>query len=248
MTQRHRTALVLLVALAGAACGERRPEFSVDEAQADIADAFDLETESVSILSEGPALRETLPEADAEWWVDFRVPAFKETLQARFAGRDVEWLLEGVRRRPARDEQAPWGEVGVMLGEVRAAAAERAAETMEIMRALADGIEAYAVDAGSEYPSTDIAGLLGLLERGRYVEGGQHSDAWGNRFHYYAPVTGESYILVSRGADNRFDVPLDSYQTRTEAGDFTYDGLTSDPGADIIFALGSFVQRYEPGE
>ena len=132
-------------------------------------------------------------------------------------------------------------------GDVRAAADEKTTTTMATMRELADAIEAYAVDGGSSFPETDITGLARLMVKGRYFERWQHSDdGWGHAFHYYS--SGDAYILVSRGADNRFDVPVDSYNAKTDAGDFAYEGATNDPAADLIYATGSFVQRYLPGE
>ena len=250
MSQLHPRVLVLLLLLLAAACGPRRPDFSPEMAQEQIAEAFQLTAADVSILSDGHALETTIPDVTAEWWVDFRLPSFRETLQARFAGGEDAWSLAGVRRRPRSGDDAPWEDVGVLLGETRAAAAEQASETMEIMRELAGAIEAYAVDAGNVYPETDLSGLARLIGRGgRYLETWRHdTDGWGNQMHYYAAPGGQAYILISRGADNRFDEPLDAYQAKTDNGNFAYEGPTSDPAADLIYAVGSFVQSYQPGE
>ena len=254
MSHPMRMFILILAALTAGACGPRRPDFSPGDARDQLASAFALSGEDVSILSEGKPKKEK-GESDAEYraraevWVDFKVPSFRETLQARFVGRGAAWFVDGVRKRPRGNRLVPWNEVGEMLGEVRAAASEKAERSMEVMRELASAVEAHAVDSGNQFATTDIRGLARLLTRGRYIDRWKHSDdGWGNALHYYASETGDAYILVSRAADNRFDLPLEAYRAKTNAGDFTYGGAQSDPSLDLIFATGSFVQRYVPGE
>lgn len=254
MSQSLRALILALTVVCLVGCGPRRPDFSVDDALSQLAEAFETPPEEVSVLDEGKAPKlegesDAAYRARAEIWVDFKVPAFNRTLQARFMGTDSGWELDGVRSRPRGSRLTPWSEVGEMLGEVRAAASDKAEATMELMRELGNAVEALAVDSENRFPTTDIQGLARLLTRGRYLEKWKHrDDGWGNTFHYYAADAGDAYIIVSRGADNRFDLPVDDYNTRADAYDFDYAGAHSDPALDLIYATGSFVQLYIPGE
>jgi hypothetical protein len=254
LSQPTRVLILILACLTALACGSRRPEFAPEMAVEQLSAAFELPADEVSVLNEEkpPQLE---GESDAEYraraevWVDFKVPSFRETLQARFVGGDEDWQLDGVRRRPRSNRLVPWSEVGAMLGEVRASASEKTERSMAIMRELGSAVEAQAVDNGNVFATTDIKGLARLLTRGRYLEKWNHAkDGWGNAIHYYSSSEGDAYVLVSRGADNRFDLPVDAYNAKTDAGDFTYEGAHSDPSLDLIYATGSFVQVYVPSE
>lgn len=239
----RRTLLITAALLLTVGCGEKRKDFDIVAGQAEIGEAFGLTTDDVSVFADTH-----MPDTDAKWLVDFRVPTFRRTLQARFDGTSGKWLLKDVRERPRSGQDAPWRPVGVLLGEVRREAADKTSDTVELMAELSEMIEALAVDSGNAYPRVDLTGLARLL-RGRYTQEWRHdTDAWGNRLHYYASPDGGAYILMSRAADNRFDRATAEYEERASEGDFAFDGATDDPNLDIIIATGTFVQLYEPGE
>lgn len=231
------------LAAALVACREPRPEFDPAVAQKQLAEAFEVPLGDVTVYTHG----RDGDEPDS-WLVEFRLPNVREFLQAKFTGVGGRWSLLAVRERSIESDPTLWVDVGVMLGEVRRAAAENALETMETMEDLAAAIEAHAVDQGNRYPVLDISSLEALLVRGGYIESWHHGvDAWGNPMLYHASPSGDAYILVSPGSDSEWDIPVDSYRERTDAGNMVYEGPTERPTADLVLATGTFVQSYEPG-
>lgn len=228
----------LLVALAG--CGERRPDFSVEDARVQLAAAFDRTAGEVAVYDD------TRGREPDTWLVDFKLDDHAGMLQARFRGEPSRWALDGVREIIAGGEQ-PWQPLGVVIGRVRQEEAERAESTIERIEQLAALVERYALDHGNSYPAVDAAGLKTLLVGAGYVKRWAYdSDAWNNPIVYHASPDGEAYLILSSGADGAWDQPVSTYFRNTDTGNEAYEGLVADPELDFIWATGSFVQRYEP--
>ena len=184
---------MFIMVLAAAGC-ERRPDFNIDKAQMELAQAFERDTRQVAIYSDGKG------EVPAEWLVDFRIDGVEQSMQARFTGVKAAWVLQEVRVTPAAGEETPWESAGVILGRMRGQAHDRATETMARMRQLADLIGGYSVRNGNRFPDVDNGSLRDLLiVDGQILEKDWKHDAdgWGQQFLYHAAPDGLSYILVS---------------------------------------------------
>ncbi len=72
------------------------------------------------------------------------------------------------------------------------------ASTMEVMRALSDGLEACIVETGSYPLLDDLVGLRELVPQ-YYPEDGAMEDAWGSAFRYR--LQGDDYTVTSTGPD-----------------------------------------------
>ena len=70
------------------------------------------------------------------------------------------------------------------------------------------------------------------------------ADGWGGSFAYHGAPEGTGYIIISPGADGRWDISLETYFFNTDQGIEIYAGETSDPNKDIVWASGGFVQRF----
>jgi hypothetical protein len=188
--------------------------------------------------------------APEEWIVDFKIDGFLPLLQARFGDKDHAWALRDVRERPSGSADTPWVELGVLIGRTKKEAAEKAESTMATIRQLAELVERYATSHGSRYPTVDMDGLEKLvLGEGLTPKWAFDTDAWGSAIAYHAAPDGQSYIILSPGADGQYEQSLEKYFDNTDAATGAveaYAGRTSDPNRDIIFATGAFVQSYEP--
>jgi hypothetical protein len=186
------------------------------------------------------------PESEPDTWiVDFRLDGFDPYLQAKFTTRDHDWHLDVVRERPSGPTQTPWTEIGAMLGRFKAEAVERALQTERVIREVGTFVERYAVEHGNRFPTTNLEGIRKLIIGSGYIDEARWhhgADAWGNSLAYHAAPDGQAYIVISPGADGRWDVPLDTYFANTDQGMEIYGGLSSDPNLDFIWASGSFVQ------
>lgn len=236
-----RLLMLLGLALGAMGCAESRPDFDIDAAHRELAGAFSREPAAVAILGDSRG------SAEAEWLVDFTLDGFDPFLQARFEGSQHAWRLATVRERPRDGQDTPWTEVGVMLGRFRGAVIERAKETEKRMHDIAALVERYSVEHDHRAPNTNLDGVRKLSLESGYLEEGKwafSSDAWGSAIAYHAAADGQSYILVSPGADGRWDIGLDVYFSNTDAGIEIYGGPSNDANADFVWASGSFVQVY----
>ena len=255
----RRTLVAALFAAAVLVGCSTRPDFDRDRAHGEIATAFGRKPAAVQMLDDGPPVRKrpggdgesgsddaTTPAAESDTWiVDFRLDGFDPYLQAKFVTRDHDWHLDVVRERPSGPTETPWTEIGAMLGRFKAETVERSLQTEKVIRDAATYIERYSVEHGNRFPSTNLDGVRKLVIGSGYVEEGRwrhDSDAWGNSLAYHAAPDGAAYILISPGADGRWDVPLDTYFSNTDQGMEIYGGTTTDPNLDVIWASGSFVQ------
>lgn len=233
---------VFILALAAAGC-HRRPDFNIDKAHVELAQAFERQTRQVAVYSDG---RGELPD---EWLVDFRIDGVEQALQARFKGVKSSWQLQDVRIAPSGTEETPWESAAVILGRMRGDAHERGLETMGRMRQLADLIGGYSVRNGNRFPDTDMNNLRDLLiQDGQILEKDwkHDSDGWGQQLLYHAAPDGLSYVLISMGADGQLDQDRATYFANADTGFEAYAGRSANPNADIIIASGGFVQSYEP--
>jgi hypothetical protein len=237
-----RAALVVAAIVVLAGC-HGRPDFDVERAQVDISSAFAVRALAVQVLGDG---RGSDPDT---WIVDFRLDGYDQFLQAKFQGREHKWQLDSVRERPQGTTETPWGEVGVILGRFRGATIARANQTTKVIRDLATLIERYSVEHSNKFPMTELEGVRKLVVGAGYIQESQwknDADAWGNALAYHAAPDGQSYILLSPGADGRWDLPLAQYFKNCDEGMEVYGGNRADPNDDFIWATGSFVQVYKP--
>jgi hypothetical protein len=232
--------LASILALGGAGC-ETRPDFNIDQAQMDIAHAFQKVPRQVAVYSDARGT-----ERDT-WIVDFHIDGVAPGMQARFKGTK-SWNLQDVRVAPAGTEETPWESVGVLLGRQRGEARERALDTMHRMSQLADYIGQYSVRNGNKFPAVTLSALKEMLIADGSVQAKDwkhDTDAWGQALVYHAAPDGVSYILVSEGADGQLDHSQEEYFANTDRGMEAYGGKSANPDADIIIASGGFVQAYE---
>jgi hypothetical protein len=96
---------------------------------------------------------------------------------------EEEWEITGV-------EQGGSTYTVEQLGEI--------ASTMDVMRALSDGLEACLAATGSYPLLDDLVGLRELVPE-HYPEGGSMEDAWGSAFRYR--LQGDDYTVTSTGPD-----------------------------------------------
>jgi len=96
---------------------------------------------------------------------------------------EEEWEITGV-------EQGGSTYTVVQLGEIAA--------TMEVMRALSDGLEACQVATGGYPVLDDLVGLRELVPD-YYPAEGSMEDAWGSAFRYR--LQGDDYTVTSTGPD-----------------------------------------------
>jgi len=96
---------------------------------------------------------------------------------------EEEWEITGV-------EQGGSTYTVQQLGEI--------ASTMDVMRALSDGLEACYVATGSYPLLDDLVGLRELVPE-YYPEEGSMEDAWGSAFRYR--LQGDDYTVTSTGPD-----------------------------------------------
>ena len=82
--------------------------------------------------------------------------------------------------------------------------AERARWTMSDMRSLATGIEAYAMK-NKAYPAAKTFDELVPMIQPNYVRKAPLVDAWGHSYAYVLGADGQSYRLISAGADGTTD-------------------------------------------
>ena len=233
---------VFMLALAAAGC-EGRPDFNIDQAQMDLAQAFERQTRQLAVYSDARG------EAPDEWIVDFRIDGIEQSLQAKFKGGKTSWELAQVRVAPSGSEETAWESVGVLLGRIRGEARERALDTMTRMRQLGDLIGQYAVRNGNRFPNVQMPALKELLlsEGGIQAKDWKHDqDAWGQALLYHAAPDGNGYILISTGADGALDQEQSVYFANADEGLEAYGGRSANPDADIIVASGDFVQSFEP--
>jgi hypothetical protein len=235
--------ILLSVAVLGLlACSDRRPEFNLTQARSDLAEAFDVDDSAISIYSDG-----RFAEEEAVWMVDFRLDGRRELMQARFNGRSKVWVLQDVRDRGEPDEA--FEPVGLVVGDLLSNSVDSAFDTMDLLEEVAGFVESFATTNNNAYPAVDIRALAQLVVRAELIESWEHAqDGWGGRIYYFATRQGDAYILVSPGADGIWDIPTAEYARRTQDGDQSFDGFSSDLDADIILATGSFVQGFEPDE
>jgi hypothetical protein len=71
---------------------------------------------------------------------------------------------------------------------------------MSDMRSIATALEAYAKDRDS-YPSGASFSVIIASIQPNYIRKAPTRDAWGHDFYYAAGPDGQSYTLVSAGAD-----------------------------------------------
>jgi hypothetical protein len=105
--------------------------------------------------------------------------------------------------------------------------------TMKDMRTIATATEARATDT-NDYPDVDLQGLKQLLEP-VYVRRMPEKDGWGTPYLYVGNAT--QYRIVSAGADKRFE-----WNARQLDAEHAEARISDDPGADIVFQDGRFMQ------
>lgn len=234
-------AALLALALGLTACGPRRPAFDDAKAQDQIASLFERDSSSVALYTSQGGREE------AEWLVEFRVDGDSANYQARFSGASGEWKLVNLRERSPGGQYGAWVEPGIVFQRAEQEMGTRAEATMKTMAELARLVERYATENGLSYPAVDIAGLQELVVSGGFVKEWKHSaDAWGNGLLYHGSPDGQTYLIVSRGADGQFDRDPAEYFAASDAGNEAYGGISSDPNVDLIYATGAFVQSYVP--
>lgn len=234
-----RLAALLVLAVLATACGKRRPPFDDDDAQTAIAGAFQRPAADVAIYTSLPGTVET------EWLVEFKVDGDGTSYQARFNGETGDWKLKDLRLRDAGGTYGAWVETGVVIRRAVHEMGNKAGDTMKVMKDLAGLIERYATDNSRLYPAVDISGLQELIMNGGYAKEWHYSaDAWGNGLLYHAAPDGQSYLIVSPGADGRFDQDPAEYFAASDQGNEAYGGQSGDPERDLIYATGAFVQSY----
>ena len=236
-------ALALLLVLGG--CGPSRPDFSVDQAHVDVAAAFNRPVSAVAVYGDN-----RVPNSDPPtWMIDFKIDGFAPFLQAKFVAGAGKWDLRAVRERPAGSKETPWMDVGTMLAQSVGATRENAATTQDTIRTLAAWIDRYAVEHGNKYPNGSLSQIHDMVVQAGYATPAQwhhDSDGWGNALYYHAAPDGQSYIVISAGADGSLDIPAETYYSNTDAGFEAYAGRNHEPNRDIVWATGAFVQYYEP--
>ena len=109
--------------------------------------------------------------------------------------------------------------------------------TMSDLRSVATAIEAYSTDT-DRYPSGDYASLKETLKD--YIDEFPEKDIWGHEYAYVVAGDGQSYRLVSAGADSIFE--WDSRRIGVTGSDEVAIRYRDRLEDDIIFADGAFVQ------
>jgi hypothetical protein len=94
--------------------------------------------------------------------------------------------------------------VGAAANDYRPTDAERARWTMSDMKSMATAIEAYAIDHKA-YPAAGTLEALIPLIQPSYMRRAHATDAWGRAYVYSPGADGQSYRLVSAGADGKTD-------------------------------------------
>jgi len=169
----HRSALVVAVmALASSACGPTELATpSGPQAERLIAVTFpdaSIRVREVNRVEQSLQIPAEFNEADVIFLMD--------------AGEE-EWEIRGV-------EQGGNTYTVDQLGEIAA--------TMEVMRALSDGLEGYLTATGAYPLLDDLVGLRELVPD-YYPADGSMEDAWGSAFRYR--VQGDDYTVTSTGPD-----------------------------------------------
>ena len=168
----QRSVLVAALALAVGACGPSELATpSAPQAERLISAAFpqaNIRVREVSRTEQSLRIPAEFGEAD----VIFLMNAGEE-----------EWEIAGV-------EQGGSTYTVEQLGEI--------ASTMEVMRAVSDGLEAHIAEEGSYPLLDDLVGLRELVPA-YYPEEGSMEDAWGSAFRYR--LQGDDYTVTSTGPD-----------------------------------------------
>jgi hypothetical protein len=110
--------------------------------------------------------------------------------------------------------------------------AERARWTMSDMRSLATAVEAYAVDHKA-YPIAATFEAVIPLVQPNYMSKAPATDAWGHAYVYLPAPDGQSYRLVSSGADGTAD-----------PGSWSVTGVLSSFNEDAVLDSGSIVRSW----
>lgn len=110
--------------------------------------------------------------------------------------------------------------------------------TMSDMRSVAAALESYAAD-NERYPAGDYASLKETLKD--YADDLPEKDIWGHAYAYSVSTDGQSYRLVSAGADSIFD--WDSRRvTAADAAEEIATRYRERLEDDIIVVNGEFLQ------
>jgi len=168
----QRTAFIVALALAVGACGPSELATpSATQAERLISAAFPQANIRVrEVVRTEQSLR--IPAEFGEADVIFLMNAGEE-----------DWDIAGV-------EQGGNTYTVEQLGEI--------AGTMEVMRSLSDGLEAYLAEVGTYPQLDDLVGLRELVPA-YYPEDGSMEDAWGSVFRYR--LQGDDYTVTSTGPD-----------------------------------------------
>lgn len=181
----------------------------------------------------------------------FADEVYAPLFDARLAAGEMRELVAFFRTSPGRKFLAVLPQLGALddpggLEILREAviAAEEAREreeaarspwlaTMDDMRTIAAALESRATDEET-YPNVRFSELEALLTP-TYLRHLPAADAWGTPFSYAG--NGQSYRIVSAGADRRFEW----HSERLDPDDVA-PRLSEDLDADIIFQDGGFLQ------
>jgi uncharacterized protein len=112
--------------------------------------------------------------------------------------------------------------------------------TMSDMRNVATAVEAYAID-NDRYPAGDYASLKEVLSP-TYMKTVPEKDIWGNAYAYVAAADGQSYRLVSSGADANFEWDSRRIAAKKDGEEPAATRYRERLEDDLIFEDGRFVQ------
>jgi hypothetical protein len=107
-----------------------------------------------------------------------------------------------------------------------------------LIRTLATGMEAYAVDHGEGYPQANTLLALRSVLEPTYVRSMPMADAWGTPIRFEIAKDRKSYRLISAGADRRFN-PQSWAAANRELADFA---------EDLVYENGAFVRMWRTSD